>query len=750
MARARSHAQASLAPLATLTSLTDQFPLPPPSPLATPLSPKPPPLTSGPPRTPLPSVPNGPSRYSDHEAVLLLSSSSSIRSRLSIASRKSSDSFGPPPSRHSAGSTRDDEPDPHNNSSKELISSVEFPGETEEEDDNPTTVPDGPTAIDAQALHRHIRSARSRSNSHKRALQQWKTPGRAPSPDIDAILSTTPKPKRGRSFSNLSSESSARSKSRSKARSSASSRRRSEGTANSRNPSSGHPRVSKAFSDRSWAEEDFIDDYGTFSTSSKHYDGLPYDQPEFLDEAAIQKLEQQLEGDSGSDSDSSIDIHTPLPHLMVRHGLLSPRSKLLANPSRPGSTASYASNSSVVTKSGIIKDARDTAERRTRHRDGSQLRGGLGLTTGLGWSDSEDEDAPSALTKRISSLRLSRASSVSSMRSKASTRSRVTSSYSQSSLDDSHRKSSGSRTPSRQSKTPTRSRTPGASASSGYTNSFHLPNRVASPPPPPRPSLSASLNTISETRSIASVATDETPRRAASDSSVDSIIFEPSVERNSQNEDTSSSSTISVPPPVTPKDDSLYIVRPPKSITTQLPPAPTASKLPSTGLRKPKSLTPQAEPTVKTRARSSSTTALSKPPPAQPLPAVPSPSAPGVAVPRTPRPLQLPLAQGRSSLSAVGGDRTSGLNTPRTPSHSQSLLPASFNMVSAPNTPTRIVASSNARPKPRTGTGMVYRSTSFSRRQSSASDGGGSTSSAPAASRLRTPSTSARQKPIPI
>ena len=42
---------------------------------------------------------------------------------------------------------------------------------------------------------------------------------------------------------------------------------------------------------------------------------------------------------------------------------------------------------SVMTKSGIIKDERDTLTRRVRHRDGKLLRGGIGLTTGLGWSD---------------------------------------------------------------------------------------------------------------------------------------------------------------------------------------------------------------------------------------------------------------------------------------------------------------------------------------------------------------------------
>ncbi|TFY62532.1 hypothetical protein EVJ58_g3794 [Rhodofomes roseus] len=128
-----------------------------------------------------------------------------------------------------------------------------------------------------------------------------------------------------------------------------------------------------------------------------------------------------LEGDDGSESDSSIDLHTPLPHLMFRDGLLSPRSKLL--PQVPGSPFPYSieedeessaldrsksvlsvvsTAGSVMTKSGLLfKDPRDTVRRRRRHRDGQLLRAGMGLTTGLGWSDSEDEDAPSTLTRRL-------------------------------------------------------------------------------------------------------------------------------------------------------------------------------------------------------------------------------------------------------------------------------------------------------------------------------------------------------------
>lgn len=92
---------------------------------------------------------------------------------------------------------------------------------------------------------------------------------------------------------------------------------------------------------------------------------------------------------------------------MVKHGMLSPNSKLLPAGTNPfamsfgevgASTASLSTTNSPASAStskgkggkggnGILKDERDTVKRRTRHRDGSLLRGGIGLTTGLGWSD---------------------------------------------------------------------------------------------------------------------------------------------------------------------------------------------------------------------------------------------------------------------------------------------------------------------------------------------------------------------------
>ncbi|KAF8128886.1 hypothetical protein EV363DRAFT_1400146 [Boletus edulis] len=135
-------------------------------------------------------------------------------------------------------------------------------------------------------------------------------------------------------------------------------------------------------------------------------------------------------GEEGNESDSSLDLHTPLPELMLRHGMLSPNSKLLPQPEvdptrlsimsglssfSNGSNLSLMSTTSTCSKHP--KDVRDTPQRRVRHRDGRTLMGGIGLTTGLGWSDSEDEDAPSQLTRRVSSLVLSRRASSSSVAS---------------------------------------------------------------------------------------------------------------------------------------------------------------------------------------------------------------------------------------------------------------------------------------------------------------------------------------------
>jgi hypothetical protein len=67
------------------------------------------------------------------------------------------------------------------------------------------------------------------------------------------------------------------------------------------------------------------------------------DDPDPIDPEMEAMLDRQLDGEntSDSDSDSSLDLKTPLSHLMLRHGHLSPNSKLLPKPDpRPISTAS--------------------------------------------------------------------------------------------------------------------------------------------------------------------------------------------------------------------------------------------------------------------------------------------------------------------------------------------------------------------------------------------------------------------------
>lgn len=254
-------------------------------------------------------------------------------------------------------------------------------------------------------------------------------PPRSFSPDIDTIISATPRPSRrsisrGRA-STASTSSLPPSPSLSKSLSREIKRRASEGIVTPAKyrgrPWDPFSSYSESAVDRSAIPHTTVTDDDTRSWIDPDEFRVVDPQSFAIDDEERERearLERALEGD-GSESDSSLDIHTPLPHLMLRHGLLSPHSKLFpqhdTNP-RPDSIISSVS----TTASGLPKDSRDTPMRRTRHRDGRLLKGGVGLTTGLGWSDSEDEDAPSALTRRISSLNLSRRPSASSIHSSSS------------------------------------------------------------------------------------------------------------------------------------------------------------------------------------------------------------------------------------------------------------------------------------------------------------------------------------------
>ncbi|KAB5591105.1 hypothetical protein CTheo_5463 [Ceratobasidium theobromae] len=109
-----------------------------------------------------------------------------------------------------------------------------------------------------------------------------------------------------------------------------------------------------------------------------------------------------------ADSDSDLDLCTPLPHMMLRAGLLSPRSTIITDVLE--SPSGLSARGEALRAKGE-KVWRQETRRKIRHRDGQNLRDGVGLTTGLGWSDSEDEDAPSPLRRRLSSVLLARAQS---------------------------------------------------------------------------------------------------------------------------------------------------------------------------------------------------------------------------------------------------------------------------------------------------------------------------------------------------
>ncbi|KAG2131015.1 hypothetical protein DEU56DRAFT_954064 [Suillus clintonianus] len=413
--------------------LLEAFPVPPshipPSPAVSPVSPSNPP-PSLPPTAPLPPVP-GPSPLSECDTILFIQNARRPSSNLSIRSIRSVSSSSSDPhspitrtrtrngslsslrSFHSATGTlvRNPsydlaqtiseegpynvhpqlEPAPLLSASTTLrdIPDVLKPSFTPDDNfksdqDTLASFPSPPSTI-------KLKTPRKLSRASELAISFPTTDRpRSTSPDVSAIIQATPRP-RSRPRSRVSSHS--------------------------------RPRAPNVTDTKSRSRANSLNGYRS-SGSSKH---LP--QP--------RQLEVEVEDEDARDSDSSIDLHTPLPHLMLRHGLLSPHSKLLPtsppDPSRLSiasnfsqaslqsnfSTFSNQSDVSLVTNSSTgskhPKDSRDTPSRRVRHRDGRLLRGGIGLTTGLGWSDSEDEDAPSPLTRRLSALNLSRRSSAASI-----------------------------------------------------------------------------------------------------------------------------------------------------------------------------------------------------------------------------------------------------------------------------------------------------------------------------------------------
>lgn len=383
---------------------------------------------------------------------------------------------------------------------------------------------------------------------------------------------------------------------------------------------------------------------------------------------------------------------------MVKHGLLSPNSKLLPKASieRPGSVMSMVS---VMTKSGLMKDDRDTPKRRHRHRDGKTLRGGLGLTTGLGWSDSEDEDAPSALTRRVSTLTMSRRPSVASVRS---VRSLSHSTSALSLLEE--------------------------DTDEEYPSS--APRKNSGPSHPPSAMRKGILSTTSTRSSIGSATSsrssyNNTPynmiRRTASDISSDAAY--PS----------SSSSTASIPPPVTPvgiERDPRF--SPPMSPTSLAYTEKSLPALPSCLVKSSHNSAPKSAPVFRPRTQSNASSVSSNGQ-RQSILATPPPTPKVMKAPAsyvtTPRPLKLVQSKSIPNITrsiSFSPETSTGSST------------------GAPSRPTggaaRSVSSGSAvKPKPRIGAGMTYK-TSGSQMAVPRAYSAGPPSPAAMESRMRVPS----------
>ena len=525
-----------------------------------------------------------------------------------------------------------------------------------------------------------------------------------------------------------------------------------------------------------------------------------------------------------------------------------------------------------MTKSGLIKDERDTVTRRVRHRDGKLLRGGIGLTTGLGWSDrylkrkcffsfssysplffnSEDEDAPSPLTRRLSSLNLSRRSSASSVHSATRPLSSSSSfrrihplsrSYSSGAILETEREHDELRSfdeyspsypcdyddeeeeedhtieetghwaqryrlnqtsppvswqplrqppPSTRSRSrknyqmqPTSARTSTGSVGSGFSLEVTIPEgstgeeRSKTPSRLRRPSSHSSVKS-------SSIGVEGGGRDSSGSSSLNSRFsgFSSNGQQDSNNggnanTPSSTSSTLSIPMPSTPKDILNRAASPMMSSTRGMNKEKSLPPLPAGGLKKPsgniqrsiisngKSSTTTttstaggntlngtgkyAFPSSRIRTLScTSATSTSTPSPSSPiLGSAMSPSSSAVTIKPNVRPLQLPR---QTSTTRVGGDRpavpvpspslnplpiplatattamnsslrapTASLSTvsPRhRPSPITPILLSHTGTLSAPASPAindgvAAMASGVIRPKPRTGTGMVYRTSSY-------------------------------------
>ncbi|KAG8933330.1 hypothetical protein FRC01_009816 [Tulasnella sp. 417] len=168
-------------------------------------------------------------------------------------------------------------------------------------------------------------------------------------------------------------------------------------------------------------EEDVDDDAGTNYYSHAEAQGMEWPRTSAgLINRPLESCAEALQEDEYH-SDSSLDLHTPLPDLLVRAGVLSSRSALLASGGSKDTAGKGKSKEEKVAELARGVGGKVISKNRlVRHRDGKNLGLGLGLTTGLGWSDSEDEGAPSPLRRHISQIILNKKTSSGSFSTLAS------------------------------------------------------------------------------------------------------------------------------------------------------------------------------------------------------------------------------------------------------------------------------------------------------------------------------------------
>ncbi|KAG5222559.1 60s acidic ribosomal protein [Salix suchowensis] len=265
-------------------------------------------------------------------------------------------------------------------------------------------IPNTPQTPHTRATHAPTKSGGDSARERGRREEEG---GRSSSPEIGEILASTPRPARSKSRPRVGQSGGSKSAPGSRRGSAANSASISRSTSVA--SAASMPKSLSRSASRSTTSTASVLSASTSRTSRSTGGGvLDFEADEFGFIGGVGAYMSDGEDEDGAGSDSSLDLHTPLPHLMVKHGMLSPNSKLLpagmstfvtSFGDAGGSTTHLSTTNSPANAStskgkggkgagnGLLKDERDTVKRRTRHRDGSLLRGGIGLTTGLGWSD---------------------------------------------------------------------------------------------------------------------------------------------------------------------------------------------------------------------------------------------------------------------------------------------------------------------------------------------------------------------------